>query len=258
MNGEKYDSTKIIFSGDRLDEPYRNFPGGWPGIYFSPSSKDNVLTYSIIKNAYQGIITQSPASNNNFKIILNQCIINNIYDAGILSIASTIKATNCLISNCGNNIAIAGGGNYNFDHCTIASIGNNYLAHKNPVLFISNANEQGQVNSLSARFRNCILWGEGGIVDNEVVIAKTVNATSITFANVLYKVKDVPANATFNNSANIKSPEFDSIDAGRRIFDFHLKSNSPAVNAGINIFVPIDLDGKLRSSVGPDIGCYEN
>jgi hypothetical protein len=27
--GEKYDSTRIQFAGDRLDEYYRDFPGSW-------------------------------------------------------------------------------------------------------------------------------------------------------------------------------------------------------------------------------------
>jgi hypothetical protein len=259
VNGEKYDSTRVVFQADRLDQPYRDFPAGWPGIYFSPSSKDNVLTYAVIKNAYQGIITQSAAAGS-IKVTLNQCIINNIYDAGILSIGSSIKATNCLISNCGNNVAIASGGNYSFDHCTIASYANTYLAHKSPVLSISNANEQGQTSNLNAAFRNCIFFGEGGIVDNEITIDKKVtNSTSIIFQNVVYKLKDVPSNATFSNSANITSPEFDSIDIGKRHFDFHLKATSPAVKKGINISVPIDLDGKPRALLpaNPDIGCYE-
>ena len=40
--GDEYDSTRVTFRGDRLDEPYRDFPAGWPGIYFRGESKDNL------------------------------------------------------------------------------------------------------------------------------------------------------------------------------------------------------------------------
>jgi hypothetical protein len=260
VTGEKYDSTRVVFRGDRLDEGYRDFPGGWPGILFNPSSKDNVLNYAVIKNAYQGIVTQLPSVNNNPKVSLNQCIIDNVYDAGILGLASDIKAVNCLISNCGKNIALGAGGNYSFNHCTVASYGNLYLSHKDPVLLITNVVDQNQTFDLKAAFSNCIFWGEGGIVDNEIAIEKKgTTPFNITFENVIYKVKDVPTAATFNNSFKNTPPEFDSIDAGRRYFDFHLKPTSPAIDkATFNLLSPvtIDLDGKLRGSK-PDIGCYE-
>ena len=37
VNGTKKDS--VVFQGNRLDEPYKNFPGAWPGIIFRESSK---------------------------------------------------------------------------------------------------------------------------------------------------------------------------------------------------------------------------
>lgn len=254
VNGERFDSTRVVFRGDRLDDPYRDFPGSWPGIYFSPSSKDNILNYAIVKNAYQGIITQLPATDGNYKVTLNQCIIDNIYDAGILSIASSIKAVNCLISNCGSNIAIGSGGLYDFNSCTVVSYGNAYLAHKSPVLSVSNSNDQGQLNNLTAVFRNCIFWGEGGIVDNEIVIDKKVTASGITFENILYKGKEKLANAS--NSIMNEPPQFDSIDVSKRYFNFHLQNSSPAKDKGlVNTLVPIDLDGNQRTGL-PDIGCY--
>jgi hypothetical protein len=257
VNGERYDSTRVIFQGDRLDEPYRNFPGSWPGIYFSPSSKDNILNYAIVKNAYQGIITQLPATDGNFKVTLTQCKLDNIYDAGILSISSSVKAVNCLIINCGSNIAIGSGGRYDFNYCTVASYGNSYLAHKLPVLYVSNANDQGQPISLTATFRNCIFWAEGGIVDNEIVIDKRVTASTITFENTLYKAKDdITASATFINSKKNYPPQFDSIDVSKRYFNFHLQNTSPAKDSGsLNFLELIDLDGNPRTGL-PDIGCY--
>lgn len=259
VNGQVADSARVIFRGDRIDPAYRDLPAAWPGIYFTESSIDNVLTYAIIQNAYQGINTQSSLSVNP-KITLNQCVIDNIYDAGIISLASSIKAVNCLISNCGSNIIIAGGGNYSFDFCTVASYATDYINHKNPVLFVSNGVDQNQTFPLSAKFRNCILYGEGGLVPNEVVIDKRTSADpfEVSFQNVLYKNKDEITDPLFTNSIKNQLPQFDSIDAGRGIFDFHLKPTSPAIHKGLLIGVSVDLDGKPRRTFNlPDLGCYE-
>jgi len=81
-------------------------------------------------------------------------------------------------------------------------------------------------------------------------------AFSVTFDNVLYKVKTDPTNATFNNSLKNQVPQFDSIDIGRRYFNFRLKSSSPAINKGIATGVLFDLDRNPRIGL-PDIGCFE-
>jgi hypothetical protein len=121
-------------------------------------------------------------------------------------------------------------------------------------MLVSNADNQNQLNNLSAVFRNCIFWGEGGIVDNEVVIDKKVTSSSVAFENILYKGKEKLSTAV--NSILNEPPQFDSIDAGKRYFDFHLQATSPARDKGSgNVPVTIDLDGNPRAGL-PDIGCY--
>jgi uncharacterized protein YxeA len=258
--GEKFDSTKVVFAGDRLDQFYRDFPGSWPGIYFSPTSKNNVLTYAVLKNAFQGIIAVLPSSTGVPKVTLNECTLDNIYDVGILSVSSNISARNCLISNCGNNIGIAGGGTYNFTHCTVVSYGNFYLDHKKPVLFISDANGP-QISPLNATFKNCIFWGDAGAVDNEIVVdRKGTAAFTLNFENVLYRAKGNPA-GTFTASLKNEPPAFDSINTSRRIFDFRINRGiSPVINKGSSTsIIPFDLEGKPRggNNGAPDLGCYE-
>lgn len=259
INGTKKDS--VVFRGDRLDEDYRDFPGSWPGIYFRASSKDNDLTYTIIKNAYQGVVAEKPSGNANPKVKLSQCIIDNIYDAGVLGVQSSITADNCLISNCGNNVAIALGGNYSFIHCTMATYSSLFINHKNPVVFASNAlkqNNQLFTDNLTANFTNCIIWGEGGTTEDEVVIDKQgSNTFNVKFDNVLYKVKTDPTNTIFTSSIKNQAPVFDSVDVSRRYYDFHLKAESPAINKGKATSLLIDLDGNSRANGLPDMGCYE-
>ncbi|MBX9782300.1 MAG: hypothetical protein K2X48_03305 [Chitinophagaceae bacterium] len=258
INGTKVDS--VVFKSNRLDNPYKDYPGAWPGIYFRGSSKDNRLTYTYIKNAYQGVVAEKPSGNMNPKVTLNNCYLDNIYDIAVFGVNSSITANNCLISNCGNNIALLYGGTYNFTHCTAASFSNLFVAHKNPVLVATNfVKQNNQILSapLNANFTNCILWGDEGFVDNEVVTDKQgTDALNLTFNNVLYRAKTDPANTVLNNVIKNQNPAFDSVDAGRRFYSFKLRAGSPAINKGIVTSLTTDMEGKPRVGL-PDLGCYE-
>lgn len=251
----------VTFAGDRLDQDYKDLPAAWPGIYFRSASKNNSLVHTTIKNAYQGIVATGISDNSNPKVNLSKCILDNIYDAGLLGINTSIFADNTLISNCGSNINLQGG-DYRFINCTVASYGTNYISHKAPVLQICNYvadNSSTAVFSLTALFQNCIFWGDGGTVDNEIFIDKQgTSAFSATFDHVLYKAKDEIAIANFNSSIKNEIPIFDSIDISKNIFDFHFNNhpNSPAVDAGVITPFLYDLDDKMRDS-RPDLGCYE-
>jgi hypothetical protein len=262
VNGEKYDSTRVYFRGDRMDYPYNEYPAAWPGIYFRNTSKNNVLQYAVIQNAYQGLVVQAPSLNANPKLTLNECIVDNIYDAGVYGIETSISARNCLISNCGKNLQLVYGGNYQFTHCTVPTIANNYIAHKDPVLFVSNYVLIGgsvYTDNLSATFTNCIFWAENGTSDNEVITSKQgSSAFIVNFNNCLWKVKDNPGNvSTAVNIINNQNPVFDSINSNKRIFNFRLKDNSPALNKGVNTGIAVDLDGNIRPVGLPDLGAYE-
>ncbi len=259
-NGTK--DKRIVFAGDRLDADYKDLPAGWPGIYFRGTSQNNILKYAIIKNAYQGVIAQELSTTANPKLTLSQCIFDNIYDAGILGINTNIHADNCLISNCGSNIQVQLGGDYRFINCTVASYANIYIAHKNPVLQLSNSLTQAGVNytaPIKAFFQNCIFWGDGSSFDDEISLNREgTGAFSIIFDHVIYKAKNEIANATFTSSIKNEPPLFDLIDVSKNKYDFHFINSptSPAVNAGVITAFPFDLDGKPRD-VKPDIGCYE-
>jgi hypothetical protein len=265
VTGAAADSNKVWFLGDRLDIPYRDFPGSWPGIYFRDRSVNNSLQFAIIKDAYQAIVAEMPATNSNPKLVLNQCIVDNSYDAGILGDQSSIQATNCLFSNCGKNILLGDGGNYQFSFCTAASYSNDYILHTHPVLAVSNyivdASNNASTAPLNAAFTNCIFWGANGSVDNEVVVSRSTAgnpAFSVNFSNCLWKVKTSPAGITASNIIANIDPLFDSVNTYTPFYDFHLKAGSPAIDAGAPSPVSLDLDNKPRPVGLPDMGCYEH
>jgi len=257
VNGEKYDSTRVIFTGDRLDDPYRDFPASYPGLIFTDVSKNNMLNYAIIKNAYQGIVVVEPSPGT--KLTLNETIIDNAYDAGLLGINTSITARNLLVSNCGKNILLAEGGNYNFIHCTASTYSSNFIQHKEPVLVVTNYLNNSASN-LNAVFRNCIFWGDAnGIVNDEVVVSKQGNTQfNVLFDQVLWRVQTNPDNSSINGAINNQNPLFDTINTSQKIYSFRLKDGSPAIDKGVNAGVSIDLDGKQRPvGTKPDLGAYE-
>lgn len=260
-NGLKDTADRVYFRGDRLDDPYKDYPASWPGIFFLTSSKDNILNYTVIKNAYQAVGIQDPSPNANPKLTLNETAIDNAYDAGIISLNSSIRARNCLVSNCGKNIVLAKGGDYQFTHCTAVTYSNSFIEHKEPVLLVSNyvtVNNTPVTANLTATFRNCIFWGENGLVNDEVAVLKSGNTTfNVNFDYNLWKVQTTPANITSNQIINNQAPQFDSINSFRNYYNFRLKPSSPAINKGVNAGLSIDLDGKPRPVGLPDLGCFE-
>lgn len=259
VNGTATD--KVTFTGDRLDEPYRNFPASWPGIIFRSSSINNLLQFAEIRNAYQALVLLDPASNANPKLVLQQCIIDNAYNAGILSSNSSVQANNLLISNCANNIYIEKGGNYSFTHCTVASYSSNLLLHKTPVLSIANfvaGNPASQ--DLRASFTNSIFWGDNGFVENEILVNKQGNTVfDVRFTNCLYRANSDPANSTIVASMKNIDPLFDSVEVSSRIYNFRHNNQAlaPGINKGVVTSTVVDLDNHPRPVGLPDLGCYE-
>lgn len=255
-------SERVRFSGDRLDEGYKNLPASWPGIYFRGSSKDNQLQFVDVLNAYQAIVTERASGNANPKLVLQQCRIDNAYDAGLLAVNSTIKADNCLISNCGSNVVFSFGGVYELNHCTVVAYPT-LIEHKKPVLSVSNFfNQNGSVltATLDAQFTNCIFWAESSVVETETAIEKQgAGNFKVLFRNCLLKGPGDPANSSVVASLRNEDPLFDSVDVSNRYFDFHTNVNplAPGINKGTSTALSVDLDGRIRNVGLPDLGCYE-
>ncbi|HTE26221.1 choice-of-anchor Q domain-containing protein [Flavitalea sp.] len=260
VKGEKADSLRVSFQGDRLDDPYHNYPGAWPGIYFQASSQDNIIEYANIYNAFQGLVVDQPATNGLPKLILNESVIQNCFDAGLIAFRSEIRSRNTLIANCGKNMILAFGGKYEFTHLTNTAYSNRYIAHKDAILSITNVFEDaGAVFTadLNASFVNCIFWGDDGLVKNEVTIRKEGSSVfAVSFTNSLWKMSDVPGSITTSAMINNQDPLFNLVDNDKIQYDFRLKENSPAIGKGKPAGVTFDLDGKIRKVV-PDIGAYE-
>jgi hypothetical protein len=258
--GEAPDSLRVYFNGDRLDAPYASFPGSWPGIYFSESSINNLLQYAVLRNGYQTIVATGPSGNGQPKVTLNQCIIDNSSDAGIIGIQSGIDAANCLISNCGKNIVIAVGGTYHFLQCTIASFSSPVLQHQLPVLSVSDAGMEGTqlvTGDLQAMFTNCIFWGDTGVPDEMLVSREGSGTFQVLLDHTVLKQEHYPDNVDSIALILNTDPLFQKTDNQKGEYDFHLQAGSPVLGLGKDTGPGADLDGNTRQAGNQDPGCYE-
>jgi hypothetical protein len=103
------------------------------------------LNYAVLKNSYQALALEEPSVNANPKAPVERnalSIMPMMQVSSLLTPASRQEIG--LISNCGKNLYLLKGGDYQFTHCTVASYSNNYLPHRDPVLLVSNYIESKQ------------------------------------------------------------------------------------------------------------------
>lgn len=269
LNARGTFEEKITFAGDRLEKSYADVPGQWGafnilsnnsirfygGLHFLVGSKDNVLDWTIIKNANKGIQIDSMGFSENPVLTISNSKIENMTLNCIDARTTFIKASNCVFANSGSyTVALLFGGDYEFNHCTVA----NYYreaTRKEPALVMNNYFEYNKLTysfDFKAAFGNCIIYGSN---TNEIV------TDSDGAGSFLYSFKNCLVNTTlssgFENSLFNKDPLFVNIPEN----NFAIDSLSPAKNMGnieIARLFPVDLDNQSRlEDEGPDSGALE-
>ncbi|MFN3940151.1 MAG: hypothetical protein ACK4IY_06165, partial [Chitinophagales bacterium] len=259
----------VTFEADRLESFFNEIPGQWEGISFLRSSKANEITYANIKNANYGILVGLQSTNADLNTYLGDVtrpdlLLSNtsVFDcalSGILAVNAEMDVTNTLIYNIGeNNVALASGGLYNFKHCTLANYGSAYLAHRSPVLSVSDFIAFGTdavINDLlEANFINTIVYGS--IVEGkEISISNDGGAPVFNYNFNHCILRTELSGPHFVDCIINVDPKFANINERNYCPD----TLSAAINAGIDIGVLEDLTGTVRPYPGtqPDIGCYE-
>lgn len=265
--GTKKDS--IIFQGDRLDRDYfgyKDYPSEWCGIHFLRSSSQNVMNFTVIKNAgntnfdnfYPAAVIVSPpwVVSSQPVLEMNQCIVANSGGYGILGFNTQVRLRNCLIHTCGlQNIGFFEGGNYEVTNCTLCTYGGLGINHANqPTVAILNYRDVSLTeyvgNDLTCTFTNNIVYGP---LSNEFFPAKKTDwAYNLTVDHCLLKRTDAMPITPTNTVLNV-DPQFTDLAK----WNYRPKSTSPAKGAGITLPAILnDLDDLPRGNP-PSIGCYE-
>lgn len=254
-------SNPVIFEGDRLEADYTDVPGQWVGIRLLPSSRDNVIKNTVIKNAVVGVEVDSLSHNANPKLTITQSVVQNMLAYGIAGFTADLEAINNLVINCGQYSFIAAlGGNYTIHHNTFAMYGTGF-SRTTPTFVLDNSpftDKDGNIIKafpLNGDIRNNIIDGSQ---EDEMLLNTNASggntSGNINLTNCLIRTKEyskLPAIAD-NNIVNLK-PMFKDIAKN----DFDIDVVSPAKNKGVNVGVTVDLIGRPRSSSTPSIGCFE-
>jgi len=246
----------VVFQGIRLESYYDDLPGQWDGIHFLKNSVGNTIENAIIEEAVVGVRVDSFAGTPN--VSLKKTIIRNMLSSGILGLTANIDGENLLMYNCGQNVAqLEFGGYYDFRNCTFANFSSSTINHKTPILRVSNYFESNNVHSsapiIGANFTNCIVYGSESVeldLDDD-----GLSTFDFLFENCLLKTDSAITGSPYINTQKNLDPLF--VDYFNN--DFHVKTGSPAIDAGKTLGSIIeDLEGNSRpTGVAYDIGAYE-
>ncbi len=257
----------VTIRGERLGSllgiSYDKLPGQWAGMYFYPSSFHNEINYAHIRNGVHGISLDS-SSLENPKLKIANSVLTNVYYNLFSAVSCDVEAENCEFSNAGQALVSLNGGKYSFTHCTLA----NYFVWENrktASLIFKNYIKKGKTDIpiplLQANFYNCIVYGSS---TSEISFDKTETVSDFNYRMdyCLVKMNYEDLNTSYiTNYILNKDPMFKTIDRDNVIFDFRLKTGSPAINKGnitYALSVPEDMNGVSRvSDEAPDMGAYE-
>ena len=210
------EDAPVLFTSMRHDGWYDYLPGQWQTIWFYNYSTGNVIDHALIENGTGGL-RGYPGS----QLAVNNSVIRNMSDCGIIGQGATITGRNLLVYDCLASFTALIGGNYDFRRCTFANYWN-YSGRKLETLVLSNnMYVNGNVvggNLEKADFTDCIVWGT--YYNGEVLLSE---AEGFSF------------NYRFLHSI-VKGGEWseDPLFADPQEDDYTLQEDSPAIGIGYN------------------------
>ena len=256
---------EVILRGDRVDWmfdylPYDLMSGLWSGVHFYGSSYDNVMEFTDLHSAFNGIVCDS-ANVEKQKLTLKNMTVHNCQGTGLGATNCKVTAENCQFTNTLYECVDIKGGDVTLNHCTLAQF-YPFDSNRRPALsYHSTANmpllRMDCINSIVTGYPEDVV---NGATENEEI---PFNYRFISSILRTPKVEDAAhvIDVIFENvedTASIQGEKhFKLVDLDRQHYDFHLDPGSPAVNKG-NTEYPVsnDRDGKTRDGQ-PDIGCFE-
>ena len=248
-------TAPVVFRNIRTDGFYENSFGQWDGITFTATSQNNVLEYTKVRNAVNGIVINTPDADTIPDLILANTIIENMAGYGLLAIGSDIEAYNTLIHRCILGLTYnLGNGHYRYHHCTLSNGGRFYPREEEwiSVVFLEEVPRDSELASLEVsshpfygELTNSIVWGD---LSDELLLDDLSTTSDIRVQANLLKFTDT------SRSTNIYNE--DPLFVDPIVFQYELDSLSPAINQGVNTSILTDLNGADRDDQ-PDLGAYE-
>lgn len=251
MQAEGNVENPIIFTNDRLDEPFASAAGQWGGIVLLAGSRDNYFKYTTIKNAFFGVNLNTFQPDGNPDLVMENCFVGNMVLTAILALNSDFSAVNSVFYNTASGtVSHVGGGSASYTHCTIANYFN--VSRDQPAALFSDYaidNSQNEIIApIEVNMVNTIIFGR--IADEILFYEEQAGNLSLSLSHNFYKtsLEILQANQSILNL----DPRFQDPTLG----DFHLTDTSPARGVALpsNILLDIVDHPRLNS---PDIGAFQ-
>jgi hypothetical protein len=241
----------IIFTNDRLDEPFASAAGQWGGVVFLEDSENNYLRHTTIKNALFGLNLNIFSPDNDPDLMLENCYIGNMALSSVISLNSDFAAINSVFYNTASGtVSHTGGGSASYIHCTIANYFN--TSREDPAAFFSDLAFDNDDNEIQAPMQvellNSIIYGR--IADEIQFFEQAEDGVDLLFSHNL--VRSSINVLSENNSIRNQDPSFVEVNND----DFRLQENSPAIDAASQTTIITDILGQSRSNQA-DIGAFE-
>ena len=276
-------AATVRFQGDRLETYYNEIPGQWGGIFFTSTSRSNVIRYAEIKNANFGtsLLNTNVQNTTPIDLRLENVVMRNISDSnpnyvgtglppgGIVGVRSNITATNCLLTNCGEYALRGYGGTFNLNFCTIANYTPSFQRQTSSVSFsneLSDAAGKAVKFLLVINLTNSIVWGN---YENELELVNNADyLATLNIRNTLLRTKDFQATTNATNAPGLGAPALANlVTVTDPLFkrttltssrpDYRLQATSPARGrTAVGTVPPNDLPN-LRRATPPNLGAYE-
>ncbi|MEQ9443758.1 MAG: choice-of-anchor Q domain-containing protein [Cyclobacteriaceae bacterium] len=242
-------NAPVIFRNIRTDGAYENALGQWDGLTFTASSRDNKLRHTIVRNAINGIIINTPDADTIPDLTLANSIVENMAGYGIVAIGSDVEAYNTLVHSCILGLAYnVGRGYYRYRHCTFD---NSSLAYPREEDWLSLAFSDTisdfdvSAQAFYGELTNSIVWGN---FTDELLLVQSQSETDFQIKANLIKSSDDSLEGNIYNE--------DPLFVDPVIARYALDSLSPAIDQGINTGIKQDLMGESRGDL-PDLGAFE-
>lgn len=234
----RLNTENCLMRGDRLDRmfsylPYDRLCGQWKGIHLYTSSTENILIDTEIRNSEYGIICDSAAIGDTYRLRMLRCVVHNCKGVGVELNKAYALLENCQLTNTLGDCLSISGGNAEIQYCTIAQF-YPFSANRGAALYLTN-----QYSSLE-RFI-C----EGSIItgyEEDVVMGSQKGddtAFNYSFKNCLLRTPMVDDAKHYSdiiwesiNDSIQGTKHFVTIDEENLYYDFHLVPKSPAVGLG--------------------------
>ncbi len=273
INGGTSEESRVLITGDRLDDFYKTLPGQWGRIWYCQDAGSSFIKNADISNGTTGIYLGGPYIAEEFttsltpELNIEKTKVTNMLRHGLLFQSAQAKVDNAEISDCGEmNLFAYIGGDYQFRHCTFA---NYFGGRKSPVLVLTNYVTDDQLDidyhrNLSIEMHNSIIYG--GFESELVLDNDEINQFDYSFNHCLIRLDD--EDFDLNDVSHYRSCLFNEDPSfikkyQSRTSNYQLDTLSVAQNAAhdsIAELLPLQLD--LLNNIrwldeGPDIGAYE-